>query len=495
MKQKTIKILSLILCLALLAGCSAGGGSNQPVAVDLSEQQANSDTLLSNEEMSYVLIYNPDLYDEYASYNELLNTGDFASYVEAIIPRADGPAEIPEVVPVAAMGLPEDFDANNFDLGGSRGGAFVTPYSVGDTHAFYCGEERELKTFTCVNTGESCNIWTFNNAISSAEAQTLKSEFDSKIYPAATEMFGESRFASNGGKVNILVYPMDPALGGFFHPYDLFASDEVSPADKDVYRIHTDHDVININSFHINGTYGLSTIAHEFQHLICFTNYFETVNYTNMRVWLNEAMSGYIEEVLYPGAKIEAGHYESFATSNRIRHGQSMYNFDTSMSYSDFDIGVYGSVYLFSEYLANVGGKDIFSGIHSYWRTSYSSTLSEAEAIANSVSSSVYDDIANSFDFSELSFNNEEDEWLSKLTLNFYLSLLKYDSSDPKAYELVEAQTLLYDEINPADIEGGGRVIAALKDGEFKFPEDADEGLIYIGLNKNFEPVTGCVIR
>jgi len=211
MNQKTIKILSLILCLALLAGCSAGGGSKQPVAVDLSEQQANSDTLLSNEEMSYVLIYNPDLYDEYVSYNELLNTGDFASYVEAIIPRADGPAEIPEVVPVAAMGLPEDFDANNFDLGGSRGGAFVTPYSVGDTHAFYCGEERELKTFTCVNTGENCNIWTFNNAISSAEAQTLKSEFDSKIYPAATEMFGESRFASNGGKVNILVYPMDRA--------------------------------------------------------------------------------------------------------------------------------------------------------------------------------------------------------------------------------------------------------------------------------------------
>ena len=82
---------------------------------------------------------------------------------------------------------------------------------------------------------------------------------------------------------------------------------------------------------------------------------------------------------------------------------------------------------------------------------------------------------------------HEFDNHINTIYSQHYL----YDTYD----ELVEAQTLLYDEINPADIEGGGRVIAALKDGEFKFPEDADEGLIYIGLNKNFEPVTGCVIR
>jgi len=41
-----------------------------------------------------------------------------------------------------------------------------------------------------------------------------------------------------------------------------------------------------------------------------------------MRTWLNEAMSGYVEEQLYPGAKESAGHYDAFVESNRIRHGQ-----------------------------------------------------------------------------------------------------------------------------------------------------------------------------
>ena len=51
--------------------------------------------------------------------------------------------------------------------------------------------------------------------------------------------------------------------------------------------------------------------------------------------------------------------------------------------------------------------------------------------------------------------------------------------------------TLLYDEINPADIQGGGRVIAATMDGTFEIPDDADYGLIYIGLDADFKPVTG----
>lgn len=166
---------------------------------------------------------------------------------------------------------------------------------------------------------------------------------------------------------------------------------------------------------------------------------------------------------MYPGTKDLAGHYEEFATSDRIRHGQSMYNFTTDTTNTNFDIGVYGSVYLFSEFLSSGAGDDVFSDIHSYWRTSYSPSPDE--------------------------------EWMSKLTLDFYLSLLKPDGSSPEAFDKVRAQTLLYDEINPADIEGGGRVVAALKDGEFKFPTDADRGLVYVGLNRNFEIVTEIVVR
>ena len=50
--------------------------------------------------------------------------------------------------------------------------------------------------------------------------------------------------------------------------------------------------------------------------------------------------------------------------------------------------------------------------------------------------------------------------------------------------------TLLYDEINQTDIYGGGRVIVATKDGTYRVPKDANEGLVYIGLNADFEIIT-----
>ena len=90
-----------------------------------------------------------------------------------------------------------------------------------------------------------------------------------------------------------------------------------------------------------------------------------------------------------------------------------------------------------------------------------------------------------------IDFASKDDEWLSKLALDFYISQLEYDKDDdPEAFERLEASTLLYDEINQANIEGGGRVIVELSDGEFEVPSDADDGLIYIGLNEDFEVVT-----
>ena len=78
----------------------------------------------------------------------------------------------------------------------------------------------------------------------------------------------------------------------------------------------------------------------------------------------------------------------------------------------------------------------------------------------------------------------------SKLTLAFYLSLLERSADAPLAYGNVDPLTLLYDEVNPANIEGGGRVIIAVKGNVFDIPEDADDGLVYVGLDENFQPVT-----
>lgn len=508
MKKLLAIVLAAVLCFSFVTGCSNDEekATEKPAAAEqkesLAEAQKKSDTLLSNEEIAYVMIYNPEVYDELVRYNELLNTGDISDYVEAVVHRADGlEPEVPEYFPYAVGDINGAIDVTGFDLEGGRAGAMIIPYEVGDTHDFYYGDNiqaRKMATFECKYAGEYCNVWTLNDSITDAEAEDFGTEFDENIYEQTTEMFGLPRFADNGSKVNLMFYPMQSrGLMGFFWLGELFASDEVPPDQKESMGMNTDHNIVNLNSLASDYTTMMyATLAHEFQHLICATNMFETAKYVNMRTWLNEAMSGYIEEYLYKGSQDAANGFESLSESNRIRHGQSLYNFATTNTYSEFDIGVYDSVYLFSEYLANLAGKDIFSNVHDYWRSSYSLSLDEAEAIVNSVDTKVYDKIDSLVDYEGLvEFDDEDDEWLSKLALDFYLSLVKADKNDPKAFKSLEAEALLYDEINPADIEGGGRVIAALSDGEFKFPEDADEGLVYVGFNKDFEVVTEIVVR
>ncbi len=519
MKKALSIFLALILCISVITGCSdkqvdiAGPDGNlEPKVTQNGETDKNTKPAEPNngkielaesfsdaDDISYVMIYNPYIYDEYYENNVKKNTGDFSRYVEAVINKADGleETELPTIIPQAVNEI-NNFSLEEFDLSGNRADVFITPYKVGDKHDFYCGfDSRSLETFECRYAGQYCNVWTWNTSMTDSQADSYGKEFDKNIYVQVTDMFGDARFADNGGKVNLLMYPMEEYLGGFFYGLDLFASGEVTQEQIDWYGVNTNHAIININSVNADyAEYMYTVIAHEFQHLICFTDSFYTISGTMMRSWLNEAMSGYIEEQLYPGAKELSGHYAAFAQSNRIRHGQSMYNFDTSTTETDFDIGVYGSVYLFSEYLANLAGDDIYSKIHSYWRDSYSIFLDEAEAIAESVPETVYSTIDSSIEYSdELYFFNEADEWLSKLTLDYYLSLLRYDKNDPKAYANVVSQTLLYDEINPADIEGGGRVIVSLKDGSFEIPNDADHALIYVGLNKDFEVVTDFIVK
>lgn len=491
MKKLLALLLSLLMCTTLISGCNKStpsGGTS-----------VSGNTLQSKEEISYVMIYNPEIYDEYnANKNEKLTTGDFGDYVEAVISRADVLKETPPYISTTTK-LFEGLDLSKFDLEGGKGGSFIIPYQVGDRHDFYVGgdDPRKLETLVCKYAGEHCNIWTYNNYISDEDAKAYGEEFDKKIYESLTKTFGKSRFYDNGGKINLLFYQLTDGLLGFFWGRDIFASDEVDEETKEYYGLNTDHDILHINSLYKDiPMITNSTMAHEFQHLLCATSAFETYSQQfAVRTWLNEGMSGYIEENLYPGSKEIVGHYDEFNASDRIRHGQSLYNFDNDTSGFNSDIGVYGSVYYFSEYLVSLSGKNIFSDIYSYWRNSYSTTLDEAEAIYNSMSNQAKRKIDNMFDFSKLNIEDTEDEFLSKLTLSFYLSTLKEDSSNPDSFKKIDQESLLYDEINPANIEGGGRVIVALKDGEFQFPEDADEGLVYIGLNKDFEVVTDIVIR
>ena len=499
--KRLIALCMALLLLSALVGCAA-----KPEPKPISQPEETEDTSadasglptsfdgLNN--VAYVMIYNPDVYDEQSDVNLDLNTGSFGSMIDISAVKADelAPESTRPIRPMSQAELNAGFDLPISDLGQKAGG-LVPVYAVGDTHEFYYGQpgNRNQATFVCRYAGTHGNIWTIQGDSSMTDEQVAYygNEFDNTIYDADVNAFGEPRYADEGGKINLLFYEMQPYLWGFFWMGDLYTTGECSADVVETYGVNLDHAILNINvlhtSFDEDRDVMCSTMAHEFQHLICGTDVLESGVYCHS--WFNEAMSGYIEEQLYPGVK--EWDYLSFSESDLIRHGQSLFNFDTDVDTEDF--GVYGSVYLFSEYLAKLAGKQVFRDFHDYWRNSYSLTLSEGEALQACLSDAAKSTVDQIHFPGQPFFASEDDEFLSKLALSFYLSLLERGDDSPEAYQNIVSQTLLYDEINPADIEGGGRVIAATLDGTFQIPDDAEDGLVYIGLDENFHPVTALI--
>lgn len=457
------------------------------------KMQVVKSTKLSNKKMRYVMVYNPNIYDENIQYNASLETGTLGSQIDVNAYRADGLEDEIKYYTIAQSEFLKELPTD-ITIEGNRAEPKGIDYDKGDTKDFYVlynGSTFKKSKFTCTYVGNYCHIWT-DGSITASQASKYGKEFDTNIYTELVTTFGKPRFVSDdGGKVNILFYKQQPSnLMGFFRYADLFTPDEITQLGSNPKDYNTNHAIIHINSRIENEADIYSTLAHEFQHLINFSSFTNTVNDAMMNTWINEAMSGYIEEKLYPGAKESVGHFSSFNSSDLIRNGQSLYNFSTG---DLTDIGVYGSVYLFSKYLEKNAGSNVFAKIHEYWRESYSSTLSVPEALTASVSKSFKNEIDSSFTYpSAVSFDNENEEFMSKLTLNFYLSLLSNEDNIAD-FNKVKHQSLLYDSIDGSNIEGGGRIIFATNGTTFEIPKDADKGLIYVGLDANFKPVTDLI--
>lgn len=513
MKRK----IAVLLCAAMVLGSLTACGSNQAetemdvsknasAEMELSEGVGDyegelSDASGSLDGVSYVMIYNPYIYNESDENGTpspaVLNTGDFSSQIVMGMNRAgDLGSDIEVPVNISQAEINKDVDTSGANREGVRAGAMDPEYSLYDTHEFFHSAPEMISTvkdtFECLYVGEYCYIWSLDGSISEADAAVMGQEFDTNIYLKDVEAFGTARFTDNGGKVNLLFYPLKEGIGGFFTLADIFSSAEVNETLAEAYKFNTDHAIVHINSRYVteNPGYAKSTMTHEFQHLICASDCFNYSETPVMKTWLNEAMSAYAEEMVYPGIKEEGYYNQFFYLSDNFRKGQSLYNFDTTF---DEYIGAYGVVYLFSQYLSEIAGDDVFSNVHSYWRNSYSATVTEAEALANSVPADVYADIDSKYTYSDAiaqGFATEDEEWISKLTLDFYIETLSVELANLHEYEDQVHALMLYGEINPLDIEGGGRIVVATQNGSYEIPADADPNLVYIGLDENFEPIS-----
>jgi hypothetical protein len=153
-------------------------------------------------------------------------------------------------------------------------------------------------------------------------------------------------------------------------------------------------------------------------------------------------------------------------------------------------------VLLFSEFIKELGGEEVMHRIHDYLRTTSDNIPTDEAALYEALGEDVVKKINSEIEFpASVTFANEKEEFASKLTLAFYLSMLNGEIANPPIFKNLDAMTLLYDELDGCNIQGGGRVLLATKGGKFKIPEGADNGLVYIGLDENFKPVTSIISK
>lgn len=549
MKRSLALFLALLLVLTTLAGCSKSSNSNesgkpnqveqnvkptdavtekpsenepaptdQPVSDDVVVGDltftADPNALASRSDVRYMLIYNPDYTDDARSYSGLLNdwrpdtrnTGDVSTQIDVDMDRAD-PLEQETKLDWISQGEMPKMDVSSLPFDSDRAGGMPQLYSKGDTHQFYTTDnstnERYLETYTCLYEGEHCYIWLNENAyLSEEQAQNFGERFDNEVYDVDTRLFGQGRFTEDGGKVNFMFCSMGNRLGGYFWLNDIFSvADGMTQEQIEQNCLNVDHAIVFINAdFAVDPSYEdtiVSTMAHEFQHQICQSAWIDSLysgsSGNQADTWYNEAMSGFVEEYLYPGIQQENGRYWAMETSDTLRTGQSMYNFSTAQG-----ISPYGSVFLFAEYLAKMEGEQLFKKVYDYWRYSGSPTLCTAEAIYESVSDSFRDEISQKYAYTLSDANASEAEvWMSKLLLDFYITMFHYDPSDPEAFAAIKPEQLLYNSLYPSslDLESGGRAIFAVNDGKFTVPSDANPGMIYVGLDDNYQPVGVVVVQ
>lgn len=538
--KKALALLFAIVIVLMTFGACSGGNKTETEAkqsatetsapvTETTAKAAGDTTSLNN--ISYVMIYNPDIYHEKSRINENRMTGNLGDNIDTGSNRAGDSLklDVPLLNSISQDAYLEELNEAEIDISSDRSSYVPPTYSEGSTEVFYKGAADSTgkygkEEYTCVYDGEHCYIWfPSDKTPDSDRVKNFGKEFDENVYPSDIKLFGEPRFSDSGNKISILIQELPEGYGGYFRPIELCTPTELnSEAAAAENGINVGYAMLHVSDAVFedeeNEVSLLRTAAHELQHLINFSDIFYTVSSENLNTifqklqptWINEAMSGYAEQQTYPSEESAFYRYFQYATSGRIRNGQSLYNFTNALN-SDVkkandDSGVYGSVLYFTEYLTNAGGSDVFSGMHKYWRTSFLPELQDSDALFNSVASDYSKQINDKYAYpSDWSFATEDEKWMSKMTLDFYIYMMETESPavpsgveidmDPEAFRLAEKFATFYDSVQSVDLEGGGRIIFPVKNGKYEIPADASEGLVYVGFDENFKQVTDIVYR
>ena len=203
-----------------------------------------------------------------------------------------------------------------------------TVYSVGDSLNFYAQNEDNTVNSTlaadsiCKAVGKHCYVWYKAKSgitISDSKLKSLADKFDG-IYEKETYIFGsnipEIEFdeiidVSNETKINILVYDLFDdyettkktlaGTYGYFYQGDMFTNEFISSIDTSGDYISNEKELIHIDSYFLieDEERIISTLAHEFQHMLNFVN--KSVNNSGRiasSTWFDEMMSMVCEDIM-----------------------------------------------------------------------------------------------------------------------------------------------------------------------------------------------------
>jgi len=120
---------------------------------------------------------------------------------------------------------------------------------------------------------------------------SLSNEFDSRIYPILTQIFGDEwrPGIDDDLKITVLIHPMNENAGGYFNSADEFPKSQIPESNE--------REMIYFNAVYLNYSLAKNFLAHEFQHLISYNQKEKTYG-INEDIWLNEARSEYVSTLL-----------------------------------------------------------------------------------------------------------------------------------------------------------------------------------------------------
>jgi|SRR3989344_7320581 len=183
-----------------------------------------------------------------------------------------------------------------------------------------------------------------------ADLDKLSSEFDLKIYPNLTSIFGsEWRPGVDGDtKMTVLFQSMNQGMGGYFRQNDEYVKLQVPDSNE--------REMMYISLSYINNPSELKEVlAHEFMHMIIF-NQKNRLQDVQEDQWLDEAISDYTSTVLgydnnYAGSNLQSRVYDFV---------QSPSNSLVEFLNSKYD---FASVHMFISYLVDHYGIGVLSDI------------------------------------------------------------------------------------------------------------------------------------